>query len=258
MDIKELMLSLMETLRYLVFIKNNLGEQLVKPHFTEDKYEELVILAGNFSNQDLIKILDILQSSLEKLKFTSIPSLPLELAIVEICSPGSSVTLSETKGIIPGIYPSPAKPDQDDKIEDREEISLPSSIVKDLSSTIHNPSSNNDILKLKEKWTFVLETARSFNFSLEALLRSINIAECSESAIIMEVPYAFHQRILESPKNRDLLEGVFSDILGRSIKVTTILGGRPQRREDIANIEIAADDEIIRAAAEIFNSETVN
>ncbi|OGE77686.1 hypothetical protein A3J19_04665 [Candidatus Daviesbacteria bacterium RIFCSPLOWO2_02_FULL_41_8] len=74
----------------------------------------------------------------------------------------------------------------------------------------------------------------------------------------MEVPYAFHQRILESPKNRDLLEGVFSDILGRSIKVTTILGGRPQRREDIANIEIAADDEIIRAAAEIFNSETVN
>ena len=49
-----------------------------------------------------------------------------------------------------------------------------------------------------------------------------------------------------------------SEILGRSIKVLTVLGNRPARREDIANIEIAADDEIIRVAAEIFNSDTVN
>src|SRR2546430_6025592 len=34
--------------------------------------------------------------------------------------------------------------------------------------------------KLKEKWTFVLETARQYNFSLEALLRSINVKERSE------------------------------------------------------------------------------
>ena len=129
------------------------------------------------------------------------------------------------------------------------------------SSTIYPPSFNTDspdILKLKEKWTFVLETIRPYNFSLEALLRNVVIKDCTSIAVIMEVPYSFHQRILESPKNRDLLESIFSDILGRSIKISTVLGSRLARREDIANIEIAQDDEIIRAAAEIFNSDTVN
>ena len=125
-------------------------------------------------------------------------------------------------------------------------------------STLDHPSSNADIQKLKDKWTYVLETIRPFNFSLEALLRSINITECSDTTIIMEVPYSFHQRILEAPKNRDILESILAEILGRKISVSTILGNRPQRIEDVANIEVAADDEIIRAAAEIFNSDTVN
>ncbi|MDP3758430.1 MAG: hypothetical protein Q8Q86_01815, partial [Candidatus Daviesbacteria bacterium] len=245
-DVKELTLSLMDILRSLVFIKNGLGKQLVEPQFTEDKYEEIIVLSASFSSQDLVRILDILQKAMEKLKFASIPSLPLELAVVEICSPVSSVTLIRQpaeKGMTPDIYPSPAKPDQNDKVE---------------PTNFPHPASNDDILKLKEKWTFVLETVRSFNYSLEALLRSVNITECNENAIIMEVPYSFHQRILEAPKNRDLLEGVFSDILARTVKISVSLGNRPEKREDIANIELAADDEIIRAAAEIFNSDTVN
>jgi len=160
------------------------------------------------------------------LKFTSIPSLPLELAVVEICGEVTEKT-----------------------IEDRK--------LK-MEVEIHPPSSNDDIQKLKEKWTFVLETIRPFNFSLEALLRSINVKECSDTTIIMEVPYSFHQRILEAPKNRDLLESILSDILGRAIHISTVLGKRTPRQEDIANIEVAADDEIIRAAAEIFNSDTIN
>ena len=94
--------------------------------------------------------------------------------------------------------------------------------------------------------------------SVEALLRSINVTGCSETEVYMEVPYSFHQRILEAPKNRDLLESILSDILGRSIRIATVLGNRPAKTEDIVNIEVAADDEIIRVAAEIFNSDTVN
>ena len=223
-DVRQLMLSLMDSFRSLVFIKNELGEQLVKSHFSEGEYQELIKLSENFTSGDLIKILNILQQNLEKLKY-SIPSLPLELAVVEICGSENSIEK---------IHPQ--------------------------SSIIDHPSSNDssDILKLKEKWTYVCETIRPYNFSLEAMLRSITVRECNETTIIMEVPYSFHQRILEAPKNRDLLEGVFSDILGRQIKVSTVLGNRPQRKEDIANIEVAADDEIIRAAAEIFNADSIN
>ncbi len=273
-DIKELMLSLMDTLRSLVFIKNGLGEQLVKINIMEDKYNQLVKIAESLSMQDLIRNLDILQNNLEKLKTASISSLPLELAVVEMTQ---SVILSES---IPVIARSPAR-SADGSLNDSQEATKQSSSieiaalpsvaqsddkeeekivveVQHKETEVVSDSSSPDILKLKEKWTFVLETIRPYNFSLEALLRSIQIRECTDTKVIMEVPYSFHQRILEAPKNRDLLESILSDILGRNIQVATTLGNRPQRKEDIVNIEVAADDEIIRAAAEIFNSDTVN
>ncbi|MDD5147634.1 MAG: DNA polymerase III subunit gamma/tau [Candidatus Daviesbacteria bacterium] len=261
-DIKELTLSLMDVLRSLILIKNGVGEQLVKHRLTEDKYRKLLRIAENFTNQELILDLNILQGSLEKLKFTSIPSLPLELAVVEICSFTSAVILESDERRTIGSRDSiatPTAPLQNDKIETTDEQIQPqSSIIKDPPSISHPLSSNSDspdILKIKEKWTFVLETIRPFNFSLEALLRSINVRECTDTSVIMEVPYSFHQRILEAPKNKDLLESILSDILGRSIRISTILGNHPSKVEDIANVELAADDEIIRAAAEIFNSD---
>ena len=139
--------------------------------------------------------MNILQNSLEKLKFTSVPSLPLELAVMEICG---------SEGGPPIRSVAPATP------------------VEPVTS-----SDSPDILKIKEKWTFVLETIRPVNFSLEALLRSIKVKACSETEVFMEVPYSFHQRILEVPKNRDLLEGVLSDILGRNIKAVRTIPDSP-------------------------------
>lgn len=251
-DIKELILSLMDTLRNLIFIKNGLGEQLVKSQFMENKYDDLVKAAESLSNRDLVRCLDLLQEAIEKLKFASIPALPLELAIVGICGENpelkvQSVDLKPQKMEQPVVQAN---------IVVQQMENLPQEpVIENKEPSMVDDATNPDLVKLKEKWTFVLETVRPFNFSLEALLRAINVTGCTEAAVIMEVPYAFHQRILEAPKNRDLLESILSDILGRTIKVSTVLGNRPSRTEDIANVEVAADDEIIRAAAEIFNSD---
>ena len=251
-DTKNVILSIMDILRSLIFIKNGLGENLVKANYLEENYQDLVKASDFFSNQDLVRNLDICQKAYQNLKTTSIPSLPLELAVVEICGENSKLKTQNSK----------LEEHIEEKLEVRSE-KLEKNLTSNLqpqypSSNFQHLSSSNDIQKLKEKWTFVLETVRPYNFSLEALLRSINIKECTDVAIYLEVPYTFHQRILEAPKNRDLLESILSDILGRTIKVTTVLGVRTSKKEDIANIEVAADDEIIRAAAEIFNSDSVN
>lgn len=232
--IKELILDLMDLMRSMVFIKNGLGTQLVKEDLGSDKHQVLTELVEKFSTKDLVNGLDSLQEALEKLKVTSIPSLPLEMAVVEMCSENSEDRINQIKS---------------------DEINH--------DQTTHKPeipkiSDSPDVAKLQEKWTFVLETIRPYNFSLEALLRSVKIADCSKGVVLLEVPYSFHQRILESPKSRDLLESVLSDVLNKSVKVSTVLGNRPQRVEDIANIEVAADDEVIKAASEIFNGKLVD
>ena len=246
-DIKDIILSLMDNLRSLIFIKNGLGSQLIAPNLMEENYQKLVKISESFTNADLVISLDNLQKALEKMKTSSIPSLPLELAVVEICTvpagPVSSVSFGASS-----IAVAPAATPKDTS-------SLPPALLEE--QIIEVPITG-DMLILKEKWTFVLETVRPVNYSLEAMLRSINVRECSLTDVYLEVPYAFHQRIIESPKNKDLLESIFSDILGKKMKVTTVLGDRPNRKDDIANIEVAADDEIIRAAAEIFSSDSIN
>ncbi|OGE25770.1 DNA polymerase III, subunit gamma and tau [Candidatus Daviesbacteria bacterium RIFCSPLOWO2_02_FULL_40_8] len=241
---KDLNLSLLELLRQLILIQNDLGEELVKIDVGVQKFEILVNLSKEFTTADLIKTLDNLQESLEKGKFVPIAYLPLEVAVVKSCL--------ETKDVNQQVLPS-------EHVQELKEEVLsvaPAIIVSETSNIEINDSL--DLQKIEERWTYILETARSFNYSLEALLRSVKIARCEEKLVVIEVPYAFHQRMLEVPKSRDMLESILSDILSRPIRISTILAKRSVKREDVANIEVAADDELVRLASEIFSADAPN
>lgn len=236
-QVKGLIVNLLETVRALILTKSGLGN-MVKEDIGSDNFENLKIHSDNFSKKDLITISDKLQGAYEAQKVSPVPSLPLEIAVVEIC-------------------------EESQKFEDKTIEYIPESgnkVGMDKSPVAHQSRNTDmsDLSKIKEKWSFVLETIKPYNYSLEALLRNTKIAEASGSIVTLEVPYSFHQRILESQKSRDLLESVFSEVLGKSVKVSTVLGTRPQRVEDIANVELAADDEIITLASEIFNGKLVD
>lgn len=229
-NIKELTLSALDLLRQLLLIKNDLGDQLVEGEVGEENYKSLRELAEKFELGHLVHTISCFQNSLEQGKYVSIPSLPLELAVVESCNINH----------LPDERPPVVSQPEPEKLQPK---------------TDNQPSSeSSDAVKIQERWGYVLETVRQYNFSLEALLKQVKIAGCGEKGVTLEVPYSFHQRILEAPKSRDLLESIFSDILGRSVKVSAKLGIRPIKKEDVANIEVAADDEIVSIAAEIFNS----
>ncbi len=244
-DVKNWMYVLLDNLRALVLIKNGLGTTIVAPEYGEDKFQTLAKLAEEFELEQLIKALDKLQEAWEKTKYSSIPSLPLEIAVVEICSieiQNSNVKsqnyVAEVQEVVPPIGST--------------KIDMPESVQKNDDAAIP------EVAMLKEKWNFVLETVKPYNFSLEALLRLVKVLDVSDGVVLLEVPYSFHQRILEAPKSRDLLESVLSEVLGKPTKVSCVLGNKPLKVEDIANVEIAADDEVVKAAAEIFGSEPSN
>lgn len=236
-NIKELSLSILDTLRQLLFIKYELGQELVQPETGPEKFGILVNLTGQFSKDQLIFTIDVFQKSLEMAKYVSIPTLPLEMAVVEVCNGGHIVLPVVSENITEIVVEKTVvKSEKEDAIE---------------ISTDNSP----DLQKIADRWTYVLETIRAYNCSLEALLRSSKMKDCTTAQVIIEVPYPFHQRIIEAPKSKDMLESIFSDILGRSIAITTVLGHRPVPLEELNNIEVAKDDEIVRLAAEIFNSE---
>lgn len=260
---KELTLAVLENLRFLMLIKNGLGEQLVKNNLSEENFEKLTLLSEKFNETDLVKGLDSFQNALEKFKFASIQVLPLELAVMEICS---STVIPANAGIQKTEkqwIPQQVRDDTKIKIATlrQDQGKLPRNDVEEeplasIKTDTQIPASQ-DVEKLLEKWNFVLETVRPYNFSLAALLGSVKIVGADVGVVTLEVPYSFHQRILEAPKSKDLLQSVLSDVLEKSVAVSVLLGERPMRVEDIANVEIAADDEIVRMASEIFNGKLV-
>lgn len=230
-NIRDFCLSLMDNLRSLLYIKNDLGIKLVKEDVGSDKYQKLSELAEGFATEGLTRALDAFQTALEKMKTAAIPTLPVELAVVEICG------------------------ESQEKIEDRK-LKI---VVEDGESKMDKQeSSGNDMTRLQEKWNFVLETIRPYNYSLEALLKSVRILDCNGGVVTLEAPYSFHQRILETPRNRDILESVLADVLEKPVRVSCSLGQRPQRVEDVANVELAGEDEVLRIATEIFNGKLVD
>lgn len=253
-NIKELTLSILDVLRNLLLIKYDLGKTLVSLEVGGEKYQVLENLAAKFEIPQLINILDHFQESVEQSKFISIPTLPLELAVVESCEMGKK--LDDRRSKMEGSPPAGGLKMEDGKIDSL--LSTVKSLPEIPITVVASEDASLDMQKIAEKWNYILETVKSNNFSLEALLRSAKIGEVKDKTVVIEVPYPFHQRIIEAPKSRDFLESIFSDILGRAIKVSTSVVQRKRQTEELSNVEVAADDEIVKLAAEIFTSEPVS
>lgn len=245
---KDFMQEIQLLLRQMVFIKNSL-DKLSLDDLGDEKFAQVKDLALNFSQNDLIHALELLQEAYEKMRFTSIASLPLEIAVLEYSQNKEKNTVVITSEV--------SKLQQIQVEEPRSEIKNIEDTVKEVvakTEMLKDDTSLNEVALIHDKWNYILETIKPYNYSLEALLRQSKVLTSSEGLVTIEVPYSFHQRILEAPKSRTLLESVLSDILGKSVRTSCVLGKRPMRVEELANIELAGEDEVVKLAAEIFNS----
>lgn len=246
--------NLMDSLRSLLYLKHGLTKLV-----TDDDINKL---SEKLSLEDVIRLLKLIQQAAEKTKVSQLEFLPLEVAVAESCQLS---VLGYQPASPAGRPASPAG-----RLSDNSQPVVSASVQTEKQKTGEQDSDNrqlktdnidivindqSDLSKLLDKWQLILETIKPYNYSLEALLKQVKLLSCQDGKIVLEVPYSFHQRILEAPKSKNLLESVFSDILGKVAVVSCILGQRPIRDEEVVNVEMAQDDEIVKIASEIFNSE---
>lgn len=268
-NIKEFTNSILKTLRQIMLAKNGIVEP-IKSELGTSKWEEVKGFADKSEMSLIVSYIENFQAILEQLKFTSLPVLPLEVAAVKSIS---QLTVDNDQLSVGKQQQSVIQSEQSERRnpEDRQgassayliKIATPldearNDVVQQVESkeipSVETLQTSDDVIVITDKWTYILETIRPYNYSLEALLKQAKVVNYDGTSVILEVPYSFHQRILESPKSRSLLESVLADVLGKSVKVSTVLGKREISTSELANVEVAQDDEIIKIASEIFNS----
>ena len=173
--------KVLEYLRDLLLIEVGVGESLVE--VGKERFSKMQAQASSLTPQRLSNMINKFTQSYENLAQSSIPTLPLEVAIVEV-----------TSGDQPAI--------------DSER----------LANKTKQP--DNQITGLpNDRWQELMKRIKPLNQSVEALLRSCEPAKIKGRKLIIRALYPFHKEKLEEPKNQAILEAAAKEVYGKKLKI---------------------------------------
>lgn len=233
--------ELLKYLRTLIFLKSGASENTAE--MTDEIVEATKAQAKKVELRWVIRATNILLEAHKNIRSSFIPQLPIELAIVEICSNGEDksdedepedkpkdgkekeLRKFENKNLSAAAL---AKAEEEDEKDDADEA--------EKSSDIEDEKPVISLKKVKKKWDSVVKKSKDQNHSLTALLTSSKPINVRGSFLVLEVFYPFHKERLESPRTRKLLEKLCEDIYGVSLSIKCVVcANRPKnlKKDDV-------------------------
>ena len=220
--------TVLEHLRGLLLIKSGVGEKLLEA--PEENYKQMKEQSSRLDIQNLdFMITEFTQVGFQ-LQNSVIPQLPFELAVIRIVGKMVPQILNPKPQILSHDSNPRKTPSEDKKY----------------------PKSPKSVSGITDKWGAILNTVRSYNHSLEALLKSSRPLKFEDGGLTLEVFYKFHKERLEQTENRNVLEKVVSEVLGAPTKIRCILGKKTSEPQKNSGDKF---DTVEKSALDVFNGE---
>ncbi len=150
--------------------------------------------AGTLSTHDLQQAIHKLTQAFGETRYSPIPSLPLELAIVEFCTETSKPKAAQVPEALPQAVPA---------VE---------------------PLGLLTLEKLTEHWPDFIAATKPYNHSVAGVLRSSRPKSVEDGIVTIEAFYKFHQEKLADIKTRQVLADVLKKLFGEKVKVDIVVG----------------------------------
>ena len=182
--------KVLEYLRDLLLIKVGVGESLVE--VGKERFTKMQTQATSLPPQQLSNMINKFTQSYENLAQSSIPTLPLEVAVIEVVG----ATVEEG---------AKAQNESDQQLGD----------TKPLSAEVAKPD---------DQWQELKQRVKPLNHSVAALLRSCEPGKVNGRKFVIHAFYPFHKERLEEPKNRAILEEMVEAVYGKKLKLQVVLG----------------------------------
>ncbi len=167
-----------------------------------------------FTLEEIKKLLELLMAASVQLKYSVLPQLPLELAIVEFTTALRSLRRFENSS----DASTPADSSQSsvalgarsgtDSSEEFSHAKVPR------ASGSENNFLSELILKINPQ-----------NRSVAGLLRGVSLKSANGKKVVIETRFKFHKEKLEEEKTKGLIEKMASEILKKNVTIDITLGG---------------------------------
>lgn len=224
--------NFIELLREVLLLKvGALSEK--ESSLAPENFTKLSTFSSQINHEKLSSWISLFTSAVSEMQDSPIPSLPIELAIVEACD--FQTNISDTLAVGEDINVETKK--NEEIIEEKPaEI-----IIEPVEEKKVKKTKNGEITieGIQNNWTEVLKKVKPHNNSLEIFLRGAIPIEIEEDLITLEVSYVFHKDRLEESKNNTIITTVLSEVLGRPVRIKgKVAENRPKTvRETEAQIE---------------------
>lgn len=259
-DLYQFQKDFLEYLRKLLLIKIGNQDDL---SLTEDVRDRLKSQSGTLELGQITRIIEIFQKAGSELKWVSIPSLPLEIAAVEVVS-----SLSESKNNIRSIPVASAslQPVRPHESSEKQIVSPTRSDDQPARHESHSGGSGgspsdglepprkdtenkSDLLnEVKKHWPEILIKIKDYNHSLISSLKLAEPVEVRNNELILVFPYKFHKDAIDARKNRIIVDQVIEDVIGSKIMVKPVL----KKEYEVGE---SKDETLVESALKIMGGE---
>jgi len=241
--------SLLEFLRKLLLIKvggdlSGLGVEL-----DDESLKAAKSLAEKLNYESLLSMIELFNEKRDEITKTSIPQLPLEVAVVQICEevicqkdkdndfPGSSGVGQGEEGntgvsgkIKQGLSKMHIKKEKKVKVAlahvKIEKTKINKKVVKvDMASKSDKlkPSAFVDIKKVEEAWPKIVEALLEKNYTLASLLKMSRPLKTKKGVLEVAVRNNFFKSQLDETKNGQIVEDIIAEIIQANVKVIGVI-----------------------------------
>lgn len=186
------------------------------------------IIIDRLGISDLQRLVSYFNESYKNIRFSVLPQIPLELAVIKYCVMDQSEKYEKEEKQGTGISNKGGK---QTVILSGNEESLANArnssdkLIRDSSVASDKPQNeiNSDINE-KGFLRSLIDRVKRDNFSVAGVLRSTRIMRLGDTDIELTTPFKFHGDKLKEAKVQALLDKTASEILGKNVKIViTIL-----------------------------------
>ena len=281
-DLRQFTRDLVERLRSLLLVMAS-GEQ-ANADLGDDEQALVMSWASRVELPRLLFWIKIFSGLDYQLRTSPYGHLPLELAVVE--------ALVTTPSVAPAVAPpaprtpttTPVRPvartasrpppppaaeeatpppprtsQQDSPVAPKPSTSVPPPLPPrspDLAAAANADFSTLDLIE--SRWEEIKRDVRPHSPSLQALLNGARPIDVEGKTLILLVTSAFHKDNLEKPQNRRIVEDVVRRLLGATYAIRCTIEARQEARDLRGQIREARQDDLVRAAMNIFDAHIVD
>ncbi len=268
--------ELLKYLRSMLFVKSGVSDSMTDT--TMEVLDEIKEQVKKVDLKWLVRTINILLEAHKNIRGSFITQLPVEIAIVEICSKDKDSSKDKededtdspnsSSFVDPKVhgYSIPkntrklenSEEKKDEKKEDEflEKEALSTKKSKESATKSDSDSDEEEKEKKVEEpiipfkdvekgWSKFVKESKDLNHSLTALLTLCKPVSVEGRCLIVEVFYPFHKERIESARTRKLLEGLSESVFGESLNFKCVLSKEKPKKLKKSELEALTDLNVV-------------